>query len=180
MTQTTRDHIKAYLVLGLPLVGSHVAQLMITLIDTLMLGWYDVDALAAQVLAGTMFFVFFIFGSGFAWAVMPKVATAEGAGDERQARRVTRMGLWASIMFGVAVMPFFLFAEPVLLALGQAPELAAMGADYLAIAGWGIFPALMVMTLKSFLAALEKTQAVLWITVAAVFANPPVNYMLIF
>jgi len=180
MTQTTRDHIKAYLVLGLPLVGSHVAQMMITLIDTLMLGWYDVDALAAQVLAGTMFFVFFIFGSGFAWAVMPKVATAEGAGDERQARRVTRMGLWASIMFGVAVMPFFLFAEPVLLALGQAPELAAMGADYLAIAGWGIFPALMVMTLKSFLAALEKTQAVLWITVAAVFANALVNYMLIF
>ena len=91
--------------------------------------------MAAQVLAGTMFFVFFIFGSGFAWAVMPKVATAEGAGDERQARRVTRMGLWASIMFGVAVMPFFLFAEPVLLGLGQAPELAAMGADYLAIAG---------------------------------------------
>lgn len=180
MTQTTRDHIKAYLVLGLPLVGSHVAQMMITLIDTLMLGWYDVDALAAQVLAGTMFFVFFIFGSGFAWAVMPKVASAEGAGDERQARRVTRMGLWASIMFGVAVMPFFLFAEPVLLALGQAPALAAMGAEYLVVAGWGIFPALMVMTLKSFLAALEKTQAVLWVTIAAVVANALVNYALIF
>jgi len=167
-------------VLGLPLVGSHVAQMSITLIDTLMLGWYDVDALAAQVLAGTMFFVFFIFGSGFAWAVMPKVAQAEGANDERGARRTTRMGLWASIMFGVAVMPLFLWAEPVLLALGQTPELAAMGADYLAIAGWGIFPALMVMTLKSFLAALEKTQAVLWITVAAVFANALVNYALIF
>ena len=180
MQQTTRDHLKAYLVLGLPLVGSHVAQMSITLIDTLMLGWYDVDALAAQVLAGTMFFVFFIFGSGFAWAVMPKVAQAEGANDERGARRTTRMGLWASIMFGVAVMPLFLWAEPVLLALGQTPELAAMGADYLAIAGWGIFPALMVMTLKSFLAALEKTQAVLWITVAAVFANALVNYALIF
>ncbi|MCV2893292.1 MATE family efflux transporter [Lentibacter sp. XHP0401] len=180
MQGTTRDHIKAYLVLGLPLVGSHVAQMMITLIDTVMLGWYSVDALAAQVLAGTIFFVFFIFGSGFAWAVMPKVASAEGAGDERQARRVTRMGLWASIMFGVLVMPIFIFAEPVLLALGQEPGLAALGADYLMIAGWGIFPALMVMTLKSFLAALEKTQAVLWITIAAVFANALVNYMLIF
>jgi MATE family, multidrug efflux pump len=180
MQGTTRDHIKAYLVLGLPLVGSHVAQMMITLIDTVMLGWYSVDALAAQVLAGTIFFVFFIFGSGFAWAVMPKVASAEGAGDERQARRVTRMGLWASIMFGVLVMPIFIFAEPVLLALGQEPGLAALGADYLMIAGWGIFPALMVMTLKSFLAALEKTQAVLWITIAAVFANALVNYLLIF
>ena len=99
MTQTTRDHIKAYLVLGLPLVGSHVAQMMITLIDTLMLGWYDVDALAAQVLAGTMFFVFFIFGSGFAWAVMPMVAAFVSEGDETAIRRATRMGLgclWGS------------------------------------------------------------------------------------
>ncbi len=180
MAQTTRDHIKAYLLLGLPLIGSHVAQYSIQLVDTVMLGWYSIEALAAQVLAGMMFFVVFIFGSGFAFAVMPKVAQAEGAGDERGARRVTRMGIWASILFGIVAMPIFIFAEPLLLALGQEPELATMGADYLAVAGWGLFPALIVMVLKSFLSALERTQAVLWITIVAVFANALVNYALIF
>ncbi len=180
MSQTTRDHIKAYLLLGLPLIGSHVAQFAIQLVDTIMLGWYSIEALAAQVLAGTVFFVVFIFGSGFAFAVMPKVAQAEGAGDERGARRVTRMGIWASLMFGVVAMPVFLFAESLLLALGQEASLAKMGADYLAVAGWGLFPALIVMVLKSFLSALERTQAVLWITIVAVFANALVNYALIF
>ncbi|MBU2983227.1 MATE family efflux transporter [Lentibacter algarum] len=179
-TQTTREHINAYLLLGLPLVGSHVAQFSIQLADTIMLGWYSVEALAAQVLAGTLFFVLFIFGAGFAFAVMPMVAQAEGAGDERGARRVTRMGIWASILFGIAVLPVFLFAEPLLLALGQKPELAALGAAYLGVAGWGIFPALIVMVLKSFLSALERTQVVLWVTIVAVFANILINYALIF
>ena len=77
---TPKQHLRAIAVLGLPLILSHVAQFSISLTDALMLGWYDVTALAAQVLGGMMFFVLFLFGSGFAWAVMPMVAEAEAAG----------------------------------------------------------------------------------------------------
>lgn len=177
---TYRQHARAILGLGLPLIGSHVAQFAITLTDALMLGWYSVEALAAEVLGGTMFFVFFIIGSGFAWAVMPMVATARAAGEEAQVRRVTRMGGWASVIFGVAVLPPMLLAEPLFLALGQEPEVSALAAEYLSIAGFAVLPALLVMVLKSYLAALERTQVVLWVTVAAVGANVAVNYALIF
>jgi MATE family multidrug resistance protein len=64
--------------------------------------------------------------------------------------------------------------------LGQEPGVAEMAAQYLAIAGPGIIPALVVMVLKSYLAALERTQVVLWITLAAVAANAVINYALIF
>ena len=60
---TYRQHARAILGLGLPLIGSHVAQFAITLTDALMLGWYSVEALAAEVLGGTLFFVLFIMGS---------------------------------------------------------------------------------------------------------------------
>ena len=116
MQGTTRDHIKAYLVLGLPLVGSHVAQMMITLIDTVMLGWYSVTALAASTIAGTMFFVIFIVGAGFSQAVTPLVAAAAEDNDDVQVRRVTRMGLWLSIIYGARfTLPFF-WSESILLA----------------------------------------------------------------
>ena len=49
-----RGHARAILVLGLPLIASHLAQTSIWLTDSLMLGWYDVAALAAQVL-GSMY-----------------------------------------------------------------------------------------------------------------------------
>jgi multidrug resistance protein, MATE family len=48
------------------------------------------------------------------------------------------------------------------------------------IAGLGMIPALVVMTLKSFLAAINRAQVVLWVTVAGVFVNAALNYALIF
>ena len=173
-------HMRAHLRLGLPLIGSHIAQLSITLTDAMMLGWYNVETLGAQVLASEVFFVLFIFGSGFALAVMPMVASAEAAGDGVQVRRVTRMGAWASVLFGVAILPVFLSGRALFLALGQEPLIADLGGAYLAIAGFGIIPALLVMVLKSFLSALERTQVVLWVTVGAVGLNMVLNYALIF
>ena len=177
---TVTSHIRAILVLGLPLIGGHVAQFAIGLTDSIMLGWYGAAALAAVTLAGSYFFSLFLLGSGFAFAVMPLVAEAAGAGEERQIRRATRMGLWLSLVYAVVAMPLLWWSRPVLLALGQEEATATMAAEYLRIAGWGMFPALLVMVLKSYLAALERTQIVLWVTLLAAVVNALVNYALIF
>lgn len=174
------EHAKAITLLGLPLIGGHLGQMAIGVTDTVMLGWYGVEALAAVTLAATYFFVLFIFGSGFALAVMPMVASFAASQDEQGLRRATRMGLWLSTGFAVLVMPAFIWAEPVLRLLGQGDDLAALAGGYLAVAGWGILPALLTMVLKSYLAALERTQVVLWITVLAAVVNGLVNYAVIF
>ncbi len=173
-------HAKSLLVLGLPLIGSHLAQMMLHVTDTVMLGWYGVLELASVVLGASAFFIVFILGSGFGQAVMPMVAQALGRGDEVQVRRDTRMGLWLSIGFGMLCYPVFWNAEAILLALGQKPDVAALAQVYLRIAGLGMIPTLLVMALKSYLAALEKTQVVLWVTVVAVVLNAGINYALIF
>ena len=173
-------HARATLVLGLPLIGSHLAQMALHVTDTILLGWYGVHELAAVVLATSMFFVIFILGSGFAQAVMPMVAQAMGRGDETQVRRDTRMGLWLSIGFGLLTYPLFWWAEPLLLGMGQEADVARFGQDFLRIAGLGMVPALMVMAIKSYLAALERTQVVLWVTLSAVGVNAILGYALIF
>ncbi|MBD3680101.1 MAG: MATE family efflux transporter [Rhodobacteraceae bacterium] len=173
-------HAWAILAIGLPMIGSHLAQFAVHVMDTLMMGWYDIQALAAMVLGGTFFFVLFIMGTGYSGAVMPVVASAEAAGDRTEVRRATRMAMWNSILFGALAVPLMLAGAPILRAMGQEPELAALAGDYLWIAGWGIFPALLVMVLKSYLGALERMQAVLWITVTAAVLNGVLNYALIF
>lgn len=173
-------HARATLALGLPLVGSHLAQMALHVTDTVLLGWYGVNELAAVVLGASMFFAVFILGSGFAQAVMPLVAAALGRGDETQVRRDARMGLWLSIGFGLLTYPLFWWSEALLLALGQRPEVAALGQDFLRIGGLGMIPALLVMALKSYLAALERTQVVLWTTLMGVVVNLVLAYALIF
>lgn len=177
---SSSTHARETLVLGLPLIGSHLAQMALHVTDTVMVGWYGVVALAAVVLGASSFFIVFVVGSGFAKAVMPMVAAALGRDDETQVRRDTRMGIWLSIGYGLAVYPVFWWSMPILLALGQDPEVATIAQDYMRIAGLGMVPALVVTVLQSYLSALHRTQVVLWVTLAAVVVNIGVNWALIF
>lgn len=178
--RTPKQHAAEILSLGLPIVGGHLAQFSIHITDTLMLGWYSVQALAAVVLGGVIFSTLLMVGFGFGWAVMPVVSAAAVTGEDAQIRRVTRMGMWLSLIFAALMMPLFLNAETLLTGIGQDPALAAMAGDYLRIAGWGLIPALQVGVLRSYLAGLEKIRAVFWITLGTAFLNAVLNYTLIF
>jgi MATE family multidrug resistance protein len=179
-TLSWRGHLRAVLVLGLPLAGSHLAQIAIGVTDTAMLGWYGVEPLAAGFLGASVFMLLMLVGSGFAWAVIPLVASAAVEGDETRLRRVTRMGMWLSAIYAALVLPLMLWSEVWLLELGQVPSVAADTQAYLRIAGWGMFPALLAMVLKSHLSALEHTRVVLWATLLSALVNAAANWALIF
>ncbi|MCA8884474.1 MAG: MATE family efflux transporter [Rhodobacteraceae bacterium] len=179
-TMTFPAHLRATLVLGLPLIGGQLGQMLIQITDAVMMGWYGVTELAALVVATSIIFVILILGSGFAWGVMPMVAAASEAGDDVQVRRVTRMGIWASLGYCLLALPPLLLTPDLFGKLGQSPDVAALADRYFAIALWGVVPALLIMALRSFLAGLEHTHVVLWVTLLAAAVNAVLNYALIF
>lgn len=178
--QTYQEHGRAIWKLGMPLILSNLAQFAIHMTDLVMLGWYDVTALAAATIAGSLYFVIFIVGAGFSQAVTPLVAAAAEQGDDVQVRRVTRMGVWLSVFYGLALTIPFFWAEVILIAIGQDAEVAALADIYLRIMIWQMVPALIVMTLKAFLAAMEHTGIILWATIGTAVMNGFLNYALIF
>ena len=180
LRETPLYHARTLLVLGLPIIGSHLAQMALTVTDTLMLGRYGVAELAAGTIATSVFFVIFILGAGFGQAILPLVAQAIGRGDEHQVRRDTQMGMWLSAGCGVLAIPLFWYSGRWLAALGQTPEVARLAEEFLRILGFGMAPALMVMALKSSLSALARPQVVLWVTMGAVVLNVAVGSTLIF
>ena len=175
-----KSHFKATLSLGLPLIGSHLMQMVPGLTDTIMLGWYGVDELAASVLAHSLFFIILIVGSGFAITVMPMVASAAAIDDKTSVRRSVRMGLWISIIYSIFFIPILLFSENLFLILGQEEHLAKSAQTYLRIAGWSIVPGLLIMVLKSFFSALERPNVVLLSLIIGGLVNIVLNYTLIF
>ena len=175
-----RKHFRATIVLGLPLIGSQLTQIAIHVTDTVMIGRLGSTELAAGVLAMQFFFVVFIFGMGFALAVMPLVATAEGEGDTPGVRQSVRMGLWVVLGYSILTIPLLYFTKAILLQLGQAPETATLAQDYIRVAQWGMFPALTIMVLRSYLSSLELANIVLWSTVIALGINAVLDYAFIF
>ena len=64
--------------------------------------------------------------------------------------------------------------------MGQPPVVADLAGDYMRINGWTLLPALMVMVMRSYLSALERTRIVFGVTLAAVGLNALLNWLLIF
>ncbi|NNE79565.1 MAG: MATE family efflux transporter [Silicimonas sp.] len=178
--RTVGGQARVLLGLGLPLVGSQLAQMAIVTTDTVMIGWYDIPSLAALSLSGSVWFIIFVLGAGFAWAVMPLVAAALGRDDEREVRRSTRMGLWLSVFYGLLVTPLFLNMEPIFLLMGQDPEVARLAGIYLVWLGAAMVPALLVNVMRSYLSAVELPHIVLYVTLFGTGLNVVLNYALIF
>ncbi|MCA1444060.1 MATE family efflux transporter [Ensifer sp. IC4062] len=174
------NHFRATFYLGVPFIGAQLAQLAINTTDVLMVGKLGATELAAIILATQTFFTVFIFGSGFANAVVPMAAQAQGRGDKVSVRRAVRMGMWVVLLYGALTAPLLWMAEPILLFAGQRPEVAKLAGEYLHIAQWAIFPSLIFMVLRAFLSGLERAGIILYVTLVTLVLNALLCYVLIY
>lgn len=172
-------HFRATFALGVPLIGAQLAQLGIHTTDVVIVGRLGAVYLAALVLSSQFFFTLFIFGSGFANAVMPMVAQAYGRGDPVAVRRAVRMGMWVVLLYSALTAPIFYNAERILLYAGQKPEVAALAGGYLKIVQWGMAPALLFMTLRGLVSAVGRAGIVLYVTITILSINAFFAYALV-
>jgi multidrug resistance protein, MATE family len=166
--------------LAVPMALTQLSQIAMMATDLAFIGRLGNEAVAAAALAGTVYFVSFTIGMGLVSAVAPLAAQAFGARDPRQVRRALRTGLWAALLISLPIMPFSLYGEPILLALGQAPAAARLAQHYLFGLVWGVTPALWFMAIRGFMGAVNRPQPALWITLAAIPANALLVYPLIY
>jgi len=93
-TGSWQTHISETLRLGIPLIGAQITQLAVGTVSILIVGRLGTADLAAIVLGYHYFLAIFIFGSGFASAVVPMAARTIQVGDRQGTARHVRMGLW--------------------------------------------------------------------------------------
>lgn len=177
----TRE-LRSTLALAWPLIVANVTQHAIQATDVLLLGRLGAIELAAATLALNLTFTFNLMLFGLLLASSPMMATALGRRSSaiRDVRRTFRAGMW---LLALSMPPYWLLlwhAEPVMIALGQAPELAAAGQSYLRAYMWCTAPWLLFQLLRNFVAALERPRVVLWLSVAAIGVNALLSWALIF
>ena len=166
--------------LALPMALIQLGQNAMMTTDLALIGRLGDAALAAAALAHTVLFAAFTIGMGLVSAVAPLAAQAYGAREPRLVRRALRVGLWAAFMLGVPVTLVQLWGEEILIALGQAPEAAALASRYLAGMAWAILPAWVFIALRNFMGAVNRPGPALWITLVAIPVNAGLAYVLIY
>ena len=173
-------HFRATLILGLPLVAAQIAQMLIGVTDTIMVGWLGAEELAAGTLSFQFIFVLLIFGYGLGASMITLTALSLGSGRITQVRWTFRMGLWSLLGFSCLFQIVLWFSPEILLLLGQEPSIIALTSSYMFYAQWSLIPAFLYVGIRSFLTAIERPLDVLFIAILAIGINALLNYLLIF
>ncbi len=173
---------RALSVLAGPLIVTQLAQMAVMTTDVVLLGRLSTEALAAAAVGNTIYYFAWLLGTGPAFAVSPMVAQTLGArpNDRAAIRATVRMALWASALISPPMMLLMLFGEPILLALGQTPEVAKNAGAFVAMLCLGLPFTLGFNVLRNFVTALGRPNSALWVMAGMIVVNGGLAWMLIF
>src|SRR5258706_2655007 len=173
--------------LAVPLAATQLAQMVILATDTVMLGHYSKEALAAGALGSPVYFLIWLLGSGMPMAVSAVIARVQGrhgtnvkSRDQGEVRVAVRMGLWSVAVVSLPLLTALIFAGPILLFFDQEPRLAADAALFMSGLAWGLPFALAFQVLRSFSTALSRAVPPLAVMALAIAWNAAFDYALIF
>ena len=154
-----------------PLAAAYLAELAMSLTTKSIVGQLGYRELAGIGLAADTAAEIVVVLVGTLSVVGVLVAQAEGAARKADAGLATRQGLIVATALGVAATAMIWHLDVLLSWTGQDPEIIALMGPYLKPLSASVLPVLWFFALRTFVAALAKTWAILLITVVAVGLN---------
>lgn len=172
--------VQASLLLAVPLVITQILEAGIPLLDGVMMGLLNSQALAAGALGAVTFSTLASVCRSILSAVGASVANGFGAGKIDQVSRATSQGIWLAALMSLPAMFVIWHFDSILLLTGQEQSNVLLAKTYLHAIVWGFPAALGFCILKEVGSALNRPQFLTVITVAGLLLNAAANYVLMF
>lgn len=159
---------------------AQLGTVLLGLTDTIMLGRFGKNELAAAGLSNQIFFLTSVLGIGVMTALTPIVASSKGAKNQRECGEFLRSGIELGVIVG-----FFTFLALIVLSfnldiLRQSEEVNRLSGRYLRVLASTVFPFYLFLALKHFNDGLSFTRPAMVITFFGVLANVAFNWVFIF
>lgn len=169
-----RKELAVQLRLATPLAAQQVGLVMMSLVDTAMLGRYHPDALAGAGIGNGLTFALTCIGLGVVLGLDPLIAQALGAKEQARTPALLRDGIGVAVRAG-AVITLALCAMPLVLGLANVePAVADEARVYVYARSLGTIPFLCQIAFRSFLQAHGRTTPL----VVAVIVGNVINFAL--
>jgi MATE family multidrug resistance protein len=170
----------AMLSLAAPLVAQQAGLHLMGVVDVAMLGRYSDAALAAAGIGNNVYFAITCVGMGIVMGLDTIVPQALGAGRFDDVRRAVGAGVRLAIVVGLIAM-LIVLASPIVLTLADVdPEVQREARPFLYVRALGVIPFLLMVALRSYLAAHGKTRPMLIAVIAGNIVNALLDYVLIY
>ena len=172
-------HSKDLWRLAWPVMLSRAGILLMAFVDIAMLGRYAPGAIGVANLGVQIFVPLLVVAIGLASGVMPVVAQAFGARSYEECGRAWRRALiWAFVVSTIAAIVCWQ-GEDLLLAFGQAPDLAAESGHVAQVLAPGLVAQTLFACSAFYLEATRRPMPALVVMIGANLANAVLNWILI-
>ncbi len=174
-----KSHYIALLHLGLPIVIGQMGMILVGFADTLMVGHYNVESLAASSFVNSVFNLVIIFGTGFAYGLTPIIGSLFGSSEFPAAGRMLKNSLLANTVIAIlmilAMTVLYLNVEK----LGQPKELIPLIKPYFIILLSTLIFVMLFNAFKQFVDGITDTRTSMWILLGGNVVHIVSNYILI-
>ncbi len=180
MSVRERSEAAAMLWLAAPLVAQQAGHHLMGVVDAAMLGRYSDTALAAAGVGNNVYFAISCVGMGIVMGMDTVVPQALGAGRLDEARRAVGAGVRLAILVGL-IGTLLVLLSPVVLVLADVnKDVLEEARPFLYMRALGVVPFLLMIALRSYLAAHGKTRPMLIAMVVGNIANALLDLALIY
>lgn len=172
-------YYKDILWLAYPISLGQLGNIFANMADSLMLGNYNTDHLAASSFAFNVFVTVLLFLMGFSIGVTPLVAQAEGKGDTTQLAEIFKNGLITNVLFGCLAMGvlgimYFLLGE-----MGQEPQVAELAKPYYVLLSCSLLPMIFYVFMRQYIEGFGLTRPAMYFSFISNGLNIFMNYLFI-
>lgn len=163
-----------------PVIIAQLGLVLMGVIDNMMIGDIGYEYLSAASLGNSIYFIVAVLGMGITFAISPLVAEADAAGDIELCGLYLRQGIFASLISALILCLVMLGMTYLLPYMDQPIQDVQLGTPYLNILNISLIPMLLFLAYKQFSDGLSFTKAAMYVTLAGLFFNVFVNWLLIY
>lgn len=180
LSASSRHHYADTLRLGIPIAVGQVGVIVMGFADTMMVGRYATDALAASAFVNNVFTLVTFLIMGYSYGLTPLVSSHFGRGQHHRAGYLLRSALASNTLYGafliglMGVLYFFVDR------LGQPAELLPLIRPYYLVVLASMLFVLPFNVLRQFTDGLTRTWIGMWILLGGNLLNIVGNWLLIY
>jgi len=165
--------------LALPIVFTQLAQMGMSVADTVMAGRVSAVELAGVALGTVLYWPLMMLVSGTIMAITPSVSQLNGAGQRHEAGEVVRQALWIALAGGLLLIVALHNLTGLYTAVGVDPTALPVTEAYLRAMSFGVLPVLAYFCMRYLCDGLGWTIPAMAIAATALLLKIPLNYWFI-
>ena len=172
--------VRALLQLAVPVVLSELAWMLMSVVDTIMVGRIGPEAIGAVGLSSSLYYVPTLFAVGLLLGLDTLVSQAYGRQDEQDCRLWLTQGLYVALAMSLPAMAI-VWSAPIFLPRWHTnPAVAIQAAGYLRILNWGTPFLLVYAAFRRYSQGVGVVKPITFALVTANLVNLAGNWALIY